>query len=134
MPAPAITVLKNNVPWGPFTRAQIDEGLARDDFTLRYLAHTTGLKEWLPLGEVLDYADRHPDARSALLPPVPEPRELPPLPAASPSINRPAPSPKPAAPPVPPVAPEPAPRVEEKPAIPLEPAPEPRREPQLIAA
>jgi len=62
----AITVLKNNVPWGPFTLAQIQDGLVRGDFTLLYLAHSPGLKEWLPLGEVLDHVDR-----SALLPPVP---------------------------------------------------------------
>jgi hypothetical protein len=49
MAAPGITVLKNNAPWGPFTRAQIDDGLARGDFTVKYLAHATGLKEWLPL-------------------------------------------------------------------------------------
>jgi len=61
-----ITVLKNNAPWGPFTRAQIQDGLVRGDFTLQYLAHSPGLKEWLPLGEVLDHVDR-----SALLPPVP---------------------------------------------------------------
>jgi hypothetical protein len=41
----AITVLKNNVPWGPFTRAQIQDGLNRGDFTLQYLAHGPGLKE-----------------------------------------------------------------------------------------
>jgi uncharacterized RDD family membrane protein YckC len=128
MAAPAITVLKNNVPWGPFTRAQVDEGLARGDYTLRYLAHATGLKEWLPLGEVLDYVDRHPDLPQ--LPPVPGARDLPPIPTAS----RPAP-PKPLAPPVmaniapaepvaitPVPAPEAAkPREEEKPAIKLEP-------------
>jgi uncharacterized RDD family membrane protein YckC len=61
----AITVLKNNVPWGPFTRAQIQDGLKRGDFTLQYLAHGPGLKEWLPLGEVLDHLDR------SGLPPVP---------------------------------------------------------------
>jgi uncharacterized RDD family membrane protein YckC len=69
----AITVLKNNVPWGPFTRAQIDDGLARGDFTVKYLAHAPGLKEWLPLGEVLDYVDRNAGASMASLPPVPEP-------------------------------------------------------------
>jgi len=82
----AITVLKHNVPWGPFTRAQIDDGLARGDFTVKYLAHAPGLTEWLPLGEVLDYVDRGEGARMHSLPPVPEsqpasrPRELPPVP------------------------------------------------------
>jgi len=73
-----ITVLKHNVPWGPFTRAQIEAGLARGDFTLMYLAHAPGLSEWLPLGEVLDYVARRESA-SALLPP-PERRDLPPVP------------------------------------------------------
>ena len=99
MPAPAITVLKNNVPWGPFTRAQIDDGLARGDFTLRYLAHAPGLKEWLPLGEVLDYVDRPAEARQSPLPPVPEQRALPPLPVSPLAGPRSAP-PKPTAPPV----------------------------------
>jgi len=73
-----ITVLKNNVPWGPFTRAQIQEGLARGDFTLQYLAHSPGLKEWLPLGEVLDHVDR-----SVTLPPVPTaPKDSPAVPEA----------------------------------------------------
>jgi uncharacterized RDD family membrane protein YckC len=67
-----ITVLKNNVPWGPFSRAQIRDGLARGDFTLQYLAHAPGLREWLPLGEVLDYFDR-----GSTLPPVPTSLEPP---------------------------------------------------------
>jgi uncharacterized RDD family membrane protein YckC len=79
MAASGITVLKHNVPWGPFTRAQIDEGLARGDFTLTSLAHGPGLTEWRPLGEVLDYLARRE------LPPIPESRELPPIPGAAPS-------------------------------------------------
>ena len=79
MAALGITVLKNNVPWGPFTRAQIEEGLARGDFTLQYLAHAPGLKEWLPLGEVLDYVERH-EARAAVAAARPGRRELPPVP------------------------------------------------------
>jgi len=75
----AITVLKNNVPWGPFTRTQIDDGLARGDFTVKYLAHAPGLKEWLPLGEVLDYVERNVGAAMSSLPPVPGPRHLPPM-------------------------------------------------------
>lgn len=74
---PGITVLKNNVPWGPFTRGQIDEGLARGDFTLQYLAHASGLREWLPLGEVLHHVDER-----AKLPPVPDGRNLPKVPDA----------------------------------------------------
>jgi uncharacterized RDD family membrane protein YckC len=71
----AITVLKHHVPWGPFTRTQIRDGLGRGDFTLQYLAHTPGLKEWLPLGEVLDFYDRH-----ASLPPLPMPQTVAPAP------------------------------------------------------
>jgi hypothetical protein len=66
-----ITVLKSNVPWGPFTRAQIEDGLGRGDFTVKYLAHAPGLKEWLPLGEVLDYVDRNAESRMPVLPQCP---------------------------------------------------------------
>lgn len=94
MPAIGITVLKNNVPWGPFTHAQIDAGLARGEFTLKYLAHAPGLKEWLPLGEVLHHVEQ-----SALLPPLPmTQQDLPPLPkkhepvekASAPSVQPPS--------------------------------------------
>lgn len=68
-----ITVLKNNVPWGPFTRAQIDEGLERGDFTLQSLAHAPGMTRWLPLEEVLHNLE-------PALPPVPATRDLPPVP------------------------------------------------------
>jgi uncharacterized RDD family membrane protein YckC len=108
MAAPGITVLKNNVPWGPFTREQIDDGLARGDFTVKYLAHAQGLKEWLPLGEVLDYVQRNSSASGPSLPPVPEPRDLPPIPQAVES--KPAPLARP------PILPAPAPRSLEKPA------------------
>jgi uncharacterized RDD family membrane protein YckC len=47
---------------------------------VKYLAHAPGLKEWLPLGEVLDYVDRAAGPRLPTLPPVPGPRELPPVP------------------------------------------------------
>ena len=83
MPATGITVLKHNVPWGPFTREQIDDGLARGDFTVKYLAHAPGLKEWLPLGEVLDYVARQENAALPVLPPVPEARDFPPVPQVS---------------------------------------------------
>jgi uncharacterized RDD family membrane protein YckC len=133
MPAPGITVLKNNVPWGPFTREQIDDGLKRGDFTVRYLAHAPGLKEWLPLDEVLDYVDRGAGARSGSLPPVPEPRELPPVPETAEPETKPAPisTERPARPPVLPAtfqsAPSPPlslPPVAEKPEI----APKPESE------
>jgi uncharacterized RDD family membrane protein YckC len=96
----AITVLKNNVPWGPFTRAQIEDGLARGDFTVKYLAHAPGLKEWLPLGEVLDYVDRNVPSPMPLLPPVPGPRDLPPLPSMPSLPDTPIPAPATARPPI----------------------------------
>jgi uncharacterized RDD family membrane protein YckC len=119
MAALGITVLKNNVPWGPFTRTQIDEGLARGDFTVKFPAHSPGLKEWRPLGEVLDYVDRDAGPPMPLLPPVPAPRELPRVPGTGalggplappipvPAIMTapiPAPRPQPVVPP-PPLAP-----------------------------
>jgi uncharacterized RDD family membrane protein YckC len=80
MSAPGITVLKNNVPWGPFTRAQIDDGLRRGDFTRQTLAHASGRTEWQPLGDVLDDLDRNERLGAPSLPPVPGPRDLPPVP------------------------------------------------------
>jgi uncharacterized RDD family membrane protein YckC len=134
MAANGITVLKHNVPWGPFSRAQIDDGLARGDYTLQYLAHAPGLTEWLPLGEVLDLVARRESASAPTLPPVPASRELPPipprsapvLPAAPPKSIEPAPmptpAPKPLAPPVMPTA-EPGVVHAVTPELELEPAP-----------
>jgi uncharacterized RDD family membrane protein YckC len=122
MAALGITVLKNNVPWGPFTREQIEEGLTRGDFTVKYLAHASGLKEWLPLGEVLDYVDRSAGPRLSPLPPVPEPRELPPVPGTpAPKAERltPVSSPPPSRPPI---LPAPVPSVAPQAAAPSEPA------------
>jgi uncharacterized RDD family membrane protein YckC len=113
MAALGITVLKNNVPWGPFTRVQIEDGLARGDFTVKYLAHAPGLKEWLPLGEVLDYVERSVPSPMPLLPPVPGPRELPPVPDA----------PIPVPPSRPPILPAPISRAPEQPAPPSAPIP-----------
>jgi uncharacterized RDD family membrane protein YckC len=106
----SITILKHNVPWGPFTRAQIDEGLSRGDFTLQYLAHAPGLKEWLPLGEVLHFLER-----KAPLPPVPGESHLPAVPEADGIRAKPLPPPLPdpiapsgvGTPVAPPVAPPP---------------------------
>jgi uncharacterized RDD family membrane protein YckC len=99
MAALGITVLKNNVPWGPFSREQIEEGLLRGDFTVKYLAHAPGLKEWLPLGEVLHYLDAKEAPRPSL-PPVPGPRELPPVPESGPAVPVAAPVPPPLRPPI----------------------------------
>jgi uncharacterized RDD family membrane protein YckC len=105
MPAPGITVLKHNVPWGPFTRAQIDDGIARGDFTVKYLAHTPGLNEWLPLGEVLDYVARHESSAVPVLPPVPESREYPSLPQVTVPLPASILAPAPVLPPAPMVRP-----------------------------
>ncbi len=124
----AITVLKYHVPWGPFTRAQIQEGLGRGDFTLRYLAYTPGLKEWLPLGEVLDFYDRH-----AALPPwpqapaphplsAPEVAQLPPVPGRTEP-----PPPTPAFPPAT-INPLPAVPAARPPALPVQPVTSPEKD------
>ena len=127
----SITVLKYNVPWGPFTARQIHEGLERGDFTLKYLAHAPGMNEWHPLGEVLDHVERTTVPRLPDLPPLPpEDCDLPPIPGTS------VPPPKPQAPPAriepAPVAvraePPPLPFAEEKALeVNLEPAPFLRR-------
>jgi uncharacterized RDD family membrane protein YckC len=125
MAATEITVLKNNVPWGPFTRRQIDDGLARGDYTVKYLAHAPGLKEWLPLGEVLHYVDEIEGPRPSYLPPVPDLRELPPVPGSTAPIPnfsaRPtqppvlsSPTPQPKIEPIAPPPPLPASPLEEK--------------------
>ncbi len=89
-----ITVLKNNVPWGPFTRQQIEDGLARGDFTRSDLAHAAGVKEWRPLGEVIDHVEE-----STVLPPIPgrsgsggpKAPAIPAPPSIPPEPNKPAP-------------------------------------------
>lgn len=98
-----IVLLKDRTPIGPFTRSRIQEGLGRGEFTPRDLAHTPGLKDWLPLLEVLHHLDREvvhaPANREGRgLPPVPNaaaryapPTELaaaifPPEPALLPAI------------------------------------------------
>ena len=73
-----IVLLKDKRPRGPFTRAEIQAGLSRGEFSARDLAHTPGLRDWLPLLEVLHHLDREvvhwPRSR--------EGRDLPPLPGA----------------------------------------------------
>ena len=54
----AITVLKgNNVPHGPFSRAEVTEQLNRGEITLDSLAFVEGLTQWTPLREVLAKTD-----------------------------------------------------------------------------
>lgn len=117
-----ITVLKHNVPWGPFTREQVQLGLARGDFTLQYLAHAPGLTEWLPLGEVIHHLDLY-----ANLPPLRPSTDLPPVPVMeNPATTAPRTSAPP--PPVLPITGESIaehvpPPVIEKPVVHLPPAP-----------
>jgi uncharacterized RDD family membrane protein YckC len=71
-----IILLKNQTPLGPFTRAQIQEGMSRGEFRAEDLAHTPGLKDWLPLEEVLHHLDHDVvkaprRAGERMLPPVP---------------------------------------------------------------
>jgi uncharacterized RDD family membrane protein YckC len=76
-----IVLLKDKTPLGPFTRTQIQAGLSRGEFSARDLAHTPGLRDWLPLLEVLHHLDREvvhwPRPRDVrVLPPLPyAPRE-----------------------------------------------------------
>jgi uncharacterized RDD family membrane protein YckC len=71
-----IVLLKDQTPRGPFTRAQIQAGLSRGEFSPRDLAHTPGLRDWLPLLEVLHHLDRE----TVHWPRSREGRQLPPLP------------------------------------------------------
>jgi uncharacterized RDD family membrane protein YckC len=73
-----IVLLKDRTAHGPYTRAQIQEGLSRGEFAARDLAHTPGLRDWLPLLEVLHHLDREP----VHTPRARETRILPPLPSA----------------------------------------------------
>jgi uncharacterized RDD family membrane protein YckC len=64
-----ITVLKENVPHGPFSRAEIEEKLARGEITPYSLAFVEGLAQWTPLRDVLARIDAA--ARPPAPPPVP---------------------------------------------------------------
>jgi uncharacterized RDD family membrane protein YckC len=60
-----ITVLKNNVPTGPFTREQVADKLQGGEMSLEDLAFVEGLGQWTPLREVLARVD------AVALPPIP---------------------------------------------------------------
>jgi len=62
----AITVLKQNIPHGPFTRAEVADQLGRGEISLDSLAFIDGLTQWTPLREVLAKVD-------AAAPPAPPP-------------------------------------------------------------
>jgi uncharacterized RDD family membrane protein YckC len=53
----SITVLKENVPAGPFTRAEVAEKLRTGEFSLESLAFVEGLAQWTPLRDVLARVD-----------------------------------------------------------------------------
>jgi uncharacterized RDD family membrane protein YckC len=91
-----ITVLKNEVPWGPFNPGQIQDGLRRGDFTLLTPAHGPGMTDWQPLGEVI----KQLEPPQVVLPPVPNGRILPPVPGYVPPavVNKGPPPPPPVAP------------------------------------
>jgi uncharacterized RDD family membrane protein YckC len=67
-----ITVLKENVPHGPFTRAEVAEKLSHGEITLDSLAFVEGLSQWTPLRDVLAKVDAEmaPPAQPAPKPPV----------------------------------------------------------------
>jgi uncharacterized RDD family membrane protein YckC len=64
-----ITVLKENIPHGPFSRAEIEEKLARGEITPDSLAFVEGLAQWTPLRDVLARMDAA--ARPLHMPPPP---------------------------------------------------------------
>jgi uncharacterized RDD family membrane protein YckC len=65
-----ITVLKENVPHGPFTRAEVAERLAQGEIALDSLAFVEGLTQWTPLRDVLARVDAAAPAPQPPLPPV----------------------------------------------------------------
>jgi uncharacterized RDD family membrane protein YckC len=68
----AITVLKENVPHGPYTRAEVADKLAYGEITLDSLAFIEGLSLWTPLRDVLAKVD-------AANPPAPQAAPTPPV-------------------------------------------------------
>ena len=65
----AITVLKgNNVPHGPFSRAEVTDQLNRGEITLESLAFVEGLTQWTPLREVLAKTEVPPPPQVAIAP------------------------------------------------------------------
>ncbi len=61
-----ITVLKENVPHGPFTRSEIAEKLSSGEITTESLAFVEGLSQWTPLRDVLAKVDSAPSAHLPL--------------------------------------------------------------------
>lgn len=61
-----ITVLKSNVPHGPFTRAEIAQKLAAGEITPESLAFVEGLTQWTPLRDVLAKVDAAPSPHAPI--------------------------------------------------------------------
>lgn len=61
----AITVLKDNVPTGPFTRQEVAQKLQAGEMRLEDLAFVEGLSQWTPLRDVLAKVD------GSAIPPAP---------------------------------------------------------------
>jgi uncharacterized RDD family membrane protein YckC len=53
----SITILKDNAPNGPFTRAEVAEKLQAGEYSLDSLAFVDGLTQWTPLRDVLARVD-----------------------------------------------------------------------------
>lgn len=82
----AITILKENVPHGPFTRAEVADKLNSGEITLDSLAFVEGLTQWTPLREVLakvDGATPPPPTRPVTITPPPSASVITTPPAAS---------------------------------------------------
>jgi uncharacterized RDD family membrane protein YckC len=58
----AITVLKSNIPTGPYTLVQVADKLRTGEVSLDDLAHVEGLNQWVPLREVLKKVESTPPA------------------------------------------------------------------------
>ena len=74
----AITILKENIPQGPFTRAEVAAKLQAGEYSLESLAFVDGLVQWTPLRDVLARVD------AVTTPPVPVAIAAPPTPAVQP--------------------------------------------------
>jgi len=61
-----ITILKSNVPHGPFTRAEIAQKLAAGEITPESLAFVEGLTQWTPLRDVLARVDAMPSPHAPI--------------------------------------------------------------------
>jgi uncharacterized RDD family membrane protein YckC len=89
----AITVLKGNVPHGPFTRAEVAEKLAQGEITLDSLAFMEGFAQWTPLRDVLARANASTPPPAPSFSPVMTAPAMPPPALMIPPASRPPLSP-----------------------------------------